>query len=492
MKSISNSTNKLTIYISFIPLLFLVVSLFFIISIFGDDALSGASQIALLTATAVCAAIALIGYKVPWREFEDAIAKNLGGIGNAIIILLLIGALSGIWMLSGIVPLFIYYGIQIINPHIFLVAACILCAIVSLMTGSSWTTIATVGIALMGIGKAHGFNEGWIAGAIISGAYFGDKMSPLSDTTVLASSMTNTPLFTHIRYMMVTTIPSLLISLLIFSIAGFSIDIAGNDDNIGNYIQLLDSKFNLSPFLLIVPLLTAIMILKKMPAVIVLFLSVVLAAIAALIFQTEILTVISGVADSNSFVAQFKGMITGIYGSTQLEMGSENLNELVATSGMGGMLNTIWLIICAMCFGSAMTASGMLSQITAVFTRYMKKRASIVASTVGSGIVLNCTTADQYLAIILSANMYKKVYSDNGYESRLLSRTIEDSVTVTSALIPWNTCGMTQSTILGISTIAYAPYCFFNIISPLMSILIAGLGYKIYPLKEIEKEEEKN
>ncbi len=484
MQSESKNAKLLTKYISFIPLVFLVILLFLTISLFGDDALSGASQIALLLATSVCCAIAMLGYKVPWSKFEEAIAKNIGGVGNAIIILLLIGAISGTWMISGVVPLFIYYGVQIINPHIFLVASCIICAIVSLMTGSSWTTIATVGIALMGIGKAQGFHEGWIAGAIISGAYFGDKMSPLSDTTVLASSMTSTPLFTHIRYMMITTVPSLAISLIIFTIAGFSSSVAGSGGNIGNYIHLLGTKFNLSAFLLIVPIVTAILIIKKVPAVIVLFISIILAGIAAYIFQPSILSEISGLDSMGSFSERFKGLITGIYGSTQIEMGSANLNELVATSGMAGMLNTIWLILCAMCFGSCMTASGMLAQITSVFTRFMKKRASMVASTVGSGIVLNCTTADQYLAIILSSNMYNNVYKEKGYESRLLSRTIEDAVTVTSPLIPWSTCGMTQSTILSIPTLTYAPYCFFNIISPLMSILIAILGYKIFPLKK--------
>ncbi len=480
----SKITNKPAVFISFTPLFFLIITLFFVIYIFGDEALSGASQISLLMATGICCAIAILGYKVPWREFEIEIEKNLGGVGNAIIILLLIGALSGIWMLSGIVPLFIYFGVQIINPHIFLVTCCFICAIVSVMTGSSWTTIATVGIALIGIGKALGFHEAWIAGAIISGAYFGDKMSPLSDTTVLASSMTNTPLFTHIRYMTVTTVPSLIISIIIFTVAGFSSHIAGEEGNIGNYLTLLDTKFNLSPFLLIVPILTVLMIVKKVPAVIVLFLSVVLAGIAALIFQPSILGEVSDLDTPSSFVAHLKGMIIGIYGSTQIETGNTNLNELVATSGMAGMLYTIWLIICAMCFGSSMTASGMLQQITSIFTKHIKKRASLVASTVGSGIVLNCTTADQYLSIILSANMYKKVYEEKGYESRLLSRTIEDGVTVTSPLIPWSTCGMTQATILGISTIAYAPYCFFNIISPIMTILIAVLGYKIYPLKK--------
>ncbi len=478
------TTKKISKSISLIPIVVLVALLFIAISIFGDDALGGASQIALLIATAVCGGIAMIGYKIRWEVFEEALAKNIGGVSGAIIILLLIGAISGIWMVSGIVPLFINYGVQIIHPQFFLVATVVICAIVSVMTGSSWTTIATVGVALMGIGKAHGFEDGWIVGAIISGAYFGDKMSPLSDTTVLASSIAGTPLFTHIRYMVITVVPSILITLVIFGIAGYSSGSGGSAEEIGAYTQMLGEKFNLSVFLLIVPILTVVLIVKKVPAIIVLFISTILAGIAALIFQPDILHEIAGAEGASGFVAQIKGLLIGIYGSTGVNMGSAELSELVATSGMAGMMDTIWLIICAMCFGSFMTASGMLEQITLVFTRFMKKRASMVTSTVTSGVVLNATTADQYLAIILTANMFNKAYEEKGYEPRLLSRTIEDAVTVTSPLIPWSTCGMTQATILGVSTLIYAPYCFFNIISPFMTILVAVLGYKIYQNKD--------
>ncbi|WP_321479960.1 Na+/H+ antiporter NhaC family protein [uncultured Bacteroides sp.] len=463
--------------VSIIPIILLVSLLAATIQVFGSDALSGGSQIVLLATTSVCVLIGMAIYKIAWKDFEIAITNNIAGIATALIILLIIGALSGSWMISGIVPTFIYYGVQIIHPHFFLASTCIICALVSLMTGSSWTTIATIGIALMGIGKAQGFDDGWIAGAIISGAYFGDKISPLSDTTVLASSVTDTPLFTHIRYMMITTVPSLVITLIIFTIAGLSHN-ADNTQRIVEFTASLNNKFNITPWLLVVPLTTAILIARKVPSLITLFLSTTLAGIFALIFQPDLLHEISGIAHKSAESA-FKGLMMTFYGSTNLQTDNVALTELIATRGMAGMLNTVWLIVCAMCFGGAMTASGMLGSITSVFVRFMKNTASVVASTVCSGIFLNLTTADQYISIVLTGNMFNNIYKNKGYESRLLSRTTEDSVTVTSVLIPWNTCGMTQSTILNVPTLIYLPYCFFNIISPLMSILIASIGYKI-------------
>ena len=411
------------------------------------------------------------------KDFELAITNNIAGVSTALIILLIIGALSGAWMVSGVVPTLIYYGIQVIHPHFFLVSTCIICAVVSVMTGSSWTTIATIGIALMGIGKAQGFSEGWIAGAIISGAYFGDKVSPLSDTTILASSVTDTPLFTHIRYLMITTVPSLVITLIIFTIAGLSHE-ATDTGHIAEYTRILSDKFHISWWLMIVPVVTAILIARKVPSIITLFVSTALATVFALIFQPGLLCEIAG-QGAEGIAALFKGGMGMLYGGTQLETGNAEINELISTRGMAGMMNTIWLIICAMCFGGAMTAGGMLGSITSVFVRFTKKRVGMVSSTVASGLFLNLATADQYISIILTGNMFKDIYSANGYESKLLSRTTEDSVTVTSPLIPWNTCGMTQATILSVPTIVYLPYAFFNIISPLMSITIAILGYKI-------------
>lgn len=468
--------------LSLVPILVLVALLFVTIRTFGSDALGGASQVVLLTATAVCSLIAMGYSKIRWKTIELAMINNITGVATALIILLIIGALSGSWMISGVVPTLIYYGVQIIHPSFFLASTCIICAIVSVMTGSSWTTIATIGIALLGIGQAQGFSEGWIAGAIISGAYFGDKISPLSDTTVLAASVTDTPLFKHIKYMLITTVPSMLITLTIFTIAGFAHE-ATATDQIAQYTTALKETFHISFWLLIVPVVTGILIARRVPSIITLFISTALAGIFALIFQPHLLQEISGM-QMQDMQSQFKGLLMTFYGSTQVETGNADLNDLVSTRGMSGMMNTIWLIICAMCFGGAMTASGMLGSITSVFLRFMKRTVGLVASTVASGLFLNICTADQYISIILTGNMFKDIYQKKGYESRLLSRTTEDSVTVTSVLIPWNTCGMTQATILGVATITYLPYCFFNLISPLMSITVAAIGYKIKRINE--------
>ncbi len=467
--------------LSLVPILILVAMLAVTIHLFGSDALAGGSQVCLLTASAICVLIGMGGYKRTWKEFEDAITKNIAGIGTALLILLLIGALSGAWMVCGVVPTLIYYGIQIIDPNFFLVSTCVICAIVSVMTGSSWTTIATIGIALLGIGKALGFEEGWIAGAIVSGAYFGDKVSPLSDTTVLASSTVGTPLFTHIKYLLLTTVPSMLITLIIFTIAGLSFE-SPSSIQIAEFTQALGDKFHISIWLMIVPIVTGVMIAKRVPSIITLFLSAMLAIVFAFIFQPELLLEISGKGEG--VMSLVKGGMNTLFGSTSLDAGNAEINDLISTRGMSGMMDTIWLIICAMCFGGAMTAGGMLASITSVFVRFTKKCVSLVSSTVATGLFMNLTTADQYISIILTGNMFKDIYKKNGYDSRLLGRTVEDSVTVTSPLIPWNSCGMTQSTVLGVSTFVYFPYCFFNYISPLMSIFMAAIGYKIYRLKK--------
>lgn len=459
-------------FVSLLPILFLVGMLFATIHTFGSDALSGGSQVSLLTTTSLCIFIGMAFYHISWKDYEQAITNNIAGVATAIIVLLIIGALSGAWMISGVVPTLIYYGIQIIHPDFFLTSTCVICALVSVMTGSSWTTIATIGIALLGIGKAQGFEEGWIAGAIISGAYFGDKISPLSDTTILASSVTDTPLFSHIRYMMITTVPSLLITLIIFTVMGLTCE-TSSTEQIAEFTTALSAKFNITPWLLAVPVATGILIARKVPAIITLFLSTLLAGVFALVFQPDLLLEISGEEKI------FKGIMTTFYANTNLQTDNGMLTELVATRGMTGMMNTIWLILCAMCFGGAMTAGGMLGSITSFFVRFMKSTTSMVASTVGSGLFLNLATADQYISIILTGKMFSETYRAKGYESRLLSRTTEDAVTVTSPLIPWNTCGMTQATILSVPTMTYLPYCFFNLISPLMSIFIAAIGYKI-------------
>ena len=486
--------TRFRISISIIPITILILLLSVNISIFGSDAILGASQVSLLISAGICVWLAMWLFKIPWGDFEEAMKSNIGDVTTAIIILFLIGGISGTWTMSGIVPTLIYYGIQIINPKIFLVTACTVCAVVSLMTGSSWTTIATIGVALLGIGKAEGFGDGIIAGAIISGAYFGDKISPLSDTTVMASSMTGTPLFTHIRYMMKTTVPSMTITLIIFLILGFTHH-GADSGQITAYAQVLGEKFNISLWLMIVPAVTGIMIAKKMPALIVLALSVMLAAISALIFQPGIISEIgrSVIGEGQTARIFFAGTIRSIYDSVSIHTGNPEIDKLVSTRGMLGMLNTVYLVICAMCFGSCMKASGMLHHLASIILPLTKNRTGLVASTATTGVILNGIVSDQYLSIILTSSIYKDIYKKEGYESRLLSRSIEDSSTVTSPLFPWSSCGMTQATILSIPTITYLPFCFFNLISPLMSIIVAATGYKIHRHKpEIKQAEEES
>lgn len=462
--------------VALLPVLVLVVLVGMAVYLFGSDALNGGSQMALLLATAICLIIAKVTVNMHWSAFEKALHKNIKNISSALLILLVIGALSGTWMVSGIVPLFISYGMKLIRPEIFLLSAALISAIVSVVTGSSWTTVATIGIALMGIGRAQGFDDGWIAGAIISGAYFGDKVSPLSDTTILASSVTGTPLFTHIRYMMITTVPSMIITLIVFAIAGFyNTEISAVD--VAIYDQALNSRFNISPWLLIVPAITIFMIAKRYPPLVTLFTSMLLAALFAFVFQRENLHLIAG---GNTVQDAVKGAMMSCFGETSLDSGNIEINKLISTRGMQGMLYTVWLILCATCFGAAMSAGRLIESITVALTRYINSTTSLVSSTVVTGLLTNLTMGDQYLSLILTGNMFKELYEKRGNESRLLSRSMEDSITVTSVLIPWNSCGMTQSTVLGVATWVYLPYTVFSYISPLMSILIASLGFKIY------------
>ena len=461
-----------------IPLVVLILLLAVVIYLFGSDSLSGGSQIALLIGLAVCVFISMVFYRVPWSVFEQQVSKTMGGVSVTVLILLTVGMLAGSWMVSGVVPTLIYYGVQILMPQFYLVTACVICAMVSLLSGSSWTTIATIGVALLGIAHALGIPEAWAAGAIISGAYFGDKMSPLSDTTILASSTTGVDLFTHIRYMMLTTAPAFVLTLAIFTSVGLWHRADGIPD-VSQYTEGLHATFNISLWTLLVPVLTAVLIWRRVPSLIVLFLSSLMAGIAALVLQPHILMQIAADDALAAPAALAKGLAMTFYGPTTVETGYSELNELVSTGGMAGMLNTIWLIICAMCFGAAMVASGMIESITRVVISWVRSRVGLVSSTVGTGLFLNVTTGDQFISIVLTANMFSDVYAKKGYEPRLLSRTAEDSATVTSVLVPWNTCGLTQSTVLGVPTIAYLPYCFFNILSPIMTILIAAIGWKI-------------
>ena len=470
-------------WVSLIPFVVLLAALSIVIYVFGSDALSGASQVALMFAAGVTVVLAMVLYKIPWKTFEEAILENITSVGTSIVILFLIGAVAGSWMISGVVPTMIYYGMKVIFPEIFLFASCVISAVIAVMTGSSWTTIATIGVALIGIGTAQGYEPGLVAGAIISGAYFGDKVSPLSDTTVLASSSAGTPLFTHIRFMMVTTVPSFVITLIVFLVLSL-VHKDGSAVMSADFSNDLKETFNISPWLFLVPVVTALLIMRKVSAIATLFIASAIAGVAAIIFQPHLIgSIATGMTPDPSaglsFLDGFKGLCITYYGSTAIDTGNEALNSLVSTRGMTGMLNTVFLIIAASTFGGTLIGSGMLQSLTDALVRFVKRRVTMVTATVGTGIFANMITGDQYLSILLTSSLYKKLYQERGYDSKLLSRSVEDSATVVSVLIPWNSCGMTQSTVLKVPTLEYLPFCLFNLISPIMSIFIAAIGFKI-------------
>lgn len=470
---------------SLIPITVLILLLTFNVKFF-EDTLSGANQIALILAASVAGVIAVrLGHK--WKSVREQIVKSISSAMPSILILFLIGSLAGTWMISGVVPMLIFYGLKLLNPTIFLVASVIICALVSLATGSSWSTVATIGIALLGIGTTLGYNEGLVAGAIISGAYFGDKMSPLSDTTNLAPAMAGTDLFTHIRYMILTTGPSIIITLIIFIVIGFfnKIDSASTDVNV--VLEAISGKFNVSLWLLIVPAFLIIIIVKKVPPLPALIAGTLAGALFAVIFQPEVIREIAG--GEGSFVKQsYIAVMKTMFGNVSVVTENSAVNELLSTRGMAGMLNTIWLIISAMVFGGVMDAAGMLYRITQTIMRVVHNAGSLVGATVSTCLFFNITASDQYLAIVVPGRMFAKTYRDMGYKPELLSRTLEDSGTVTSVLIPWNTCGATQSSVLGVPTFSYLPYAYFNLISPLMSIFMAAFNIKIRRLSDNDEE----
>jgi len=478
----AENTRKPTIVEALIPITFLIVLLSLNVTIFGDAALDGSNQMVLILSGAV-AGIVAIRIGVNWRALQKGILHSINSAMSSILILLLIGALAGSWMISGIVPAMIYYGLKLLNPTILLFASCVICAMVSLATGSSWTTIATVGLALIGIGRALGVSEGLIAGSIISGAYFGDKMSPLSDTTNLAPAMAGTDLFTHIRYMTITTVPSLTITLLIFLVIGFSFGSSEKIHDVEPIMTALTDSFNINLLLFIVPVIVIVMIVKRIAAIPALLVGCLLGILCTVIFQSHIFQEISGITDNpwkSGYVASMKALYTDV----NIVTGNAIVDELLSTSGMAGMLGTIWLIISAMIFGGIMDASGMLKRIAEVIISMVNSTGSLVTSTAMSCVFFNITASDQYLAIVVPGKMFEKIYRERGLAPQNLSRTLEDSGTVTSVLIPWNTCGAAQSNVLGVATFTYFPYCFFNIISPFMTIFFAYAGIKIAKLKE--------
>ena len=477
----ASKIKSASFFISILPILILIVLLILNVNIYGEDATYGPNQIALIISAAVSVIIGLsIGFS--WNEIQKGIVNSIKSSLPAILILLLIGALAGTWMVSGIVPTMIYYGLKIINPSIFLVAACVVSAIVALATGSSWSTIATVGLALIGVGEALGFHLPMVAGAIISGAYFGDKMSPLSDTTNLAPAMAGTDLFSHIRYMTLTTFPSIILTLIVFLILGFSIDTNTNFPHVKEIMNTIDSKFYVSPLLLFAPLIVVLLIVKKVSAVPALFIGTLIGSLVAILFQPDIIIHIAG--RSNSYIiASYKASISSMFGETSILEEGNLMKSLLTTRGMEGMMNTIWLIICAMAFGGVMESCGLLKKITKSIVAMAKSSGSLIATTASTCVFFNATASDQYLAIVVPGKMFADTYKERDLAPENLSRTLEDSGTVTSVLFPWNTCGAAQSTILNVATGEYWIYCFFNLISPCMTVIYGFLNIKIKKLK---------
>ena len=470
------NNKELSLGTALLPILVLVALLSYNVWVYGDDALSGSNQFILLIGGAFAAVIGFVK-KISYNRMIQKVAENLQSVTGALLILLFVGALAGTWLISGIIPAMIYYGLQILHPSVFLPACIIICAIISLATGSSWTTSATVGIALIGIGTVLQIPAGMVAGAVISGAYFGDKLSPLSDTTNLAPAMAGGELFTHIRYMTYTTVPSIVITLLVFLILSLTQDTAGDADT-ETLMRAIKEKFTINLWLFLVPATVIALIVKKTPPLVALLVGTLLGGLFALLFQPSILMEISG-SDSLNSAAAYRGIMDAISVSTEITTSNVLLNDLFTSGGMEGMLGTIWLIICAMVFGGIMDAIGALSRISSALLQWAQTSFQLFASTVASCLAINLTASDQYLSIVIPGKMFAKAYDERGLAPENLSRTLEDSGTVTSVLIPWNTCGAYQSGVLGVGVGEYFMYAIFNWLSPFMTLLYAALRIKI-------------
>ena len=475
-KSSVNQNKNISLFDSLTPIVLLVLLLYINVNIYGDSSIDGSNQFILLIGAALAY---LVGFKnnVSAEMIFENVSKNIKSISSPIIILLLVGALSGTWLISGIIPSMIYYGFNIINASFFLPSCVIISAIVALATGSSWSTSATIGIALIGIGKALGFDIGIVAGAVISGAYFGDKMSPLSDTTNLAAAVSGSDLFEHIKYMTITTVPTICVALIFFVIYNL-INLPVENLNNVDYIESINDYFYISPILFIVPLIVIFMIYKKINPIVSLFVGTILAAVFSLIFQSELISNII-IQSSSSDVTSYTIVMDSIIAKTTIETNSVFLDELLTSGGMSGMLNTIWLVICAMIFGGVMEAIGALRSISLALLSIAKSTINLFASTILSCITVNITASDQYLSIVIPGKMFSDSYNDRKLSSLNLSRTIEDSGTVTSVLIPWNTCGAYQASVLNVNVHDYFVYAIFNWLSPITTLIVASLNYKI-------------
>lgn len=480
---------------SLLPVAILVLLLIFSVQLFGDDVAGGPNQVAL-TIAAIIAGLFAWAQGNTWEHLQTSILNNINVAMQAILILLIIGGLIGTWILGGIVPALVVWGLKVLSPEIFLFASCVICCLVSLATGSSWSTAGTVGLALVGIGHTMGIHPGMTAGAIISGAYFGDKMSPLSETTNLAPAMVGTDLFTHIRHMIYTTLPSIILTLLIFFILGFFIDTtAFSDEKIRSVTNLLNDNFDTSLYILIPPVLVIWMVVKKIPAIPALLAGCLMGLLFAALFQEKAVETFLGENSTHSgIMASIKAGIMVMGNGFSIQTGTAEVDSILARGGMSSMLSTIWLVLSAMSFGGIMDGSGMLASIAKAVLKAVKGVGNLISATVGSAVFMNLTASDQYMTLIITGRMYKEAYQEANLQPQMLSRTLEDSGTITSVLVPWNTCGAFMASTLGVSTLVYLPFCFFNLINPFVAIIYGYSGYSVLykpgfePSKTIDDE----
>jgi NhaC family Na+:H+ antiporter len=468
---------------SLVPVFLLIGLLASAVALFGDEASSGPNQIALTLAAGVAA---LFGIRLghAWTTIERGIVHGISLALGAVLILLVVGALIGTWILAGIVPTMIYYGLQLLTPAVFLPSACVICAVVSVVTGSSWTTAGTVGVALIGVATAQGLNPGLAAGAVISGAYFGDKMSPLSDTTNLAPAMAGTDLFTHIRYMLWTTTPSILIALVLFTLVGFSVVAPKDATSVAEIQDALLRQFNIGLHLLLPVVLVVMLVIRRMPAYPAILLGALVGCIFAVLFQRDAVLTFAAAPELPAWAGLIKGTWMALFDGYRLESGNAALDDLLSRGGMASMLGTVWLIVSAMMFGAVMETTGMLERIARAILGLVTGTGSLISATIVTAFSMNVIASDQYIAIVLPGRMFRAEFARRGLDPKNLSRSLEDSGTLTSALIPWNTCGAFMAQTLGVATLTYAPYAFFNLISPLMGMVYGFSGFKIARIDE--------
>lgn len=461
-----------------IPLIALILMLGSSVYLFGEDSSYGGNQIALLCAAAIAALVSFQNGFV-WKDIEQGIVDGISVALGAILIILMVGSLIGTWLLSGIVPAMIYYGLEILSPSWFYAASCIICGIIALAIGSSWTTAATIGVALIGVAMGMGMSVEITAGAIISGAYFGDKMSPLSDTTNLAPAVSGTELFAHIRYMSWTSFPAFILAVILFTVLGYGAHSSADLSNLTAMQSELAAIFNISPIILL-PLLVlfALAVLKK-PALPSIFIGAIVGALWAVIFQSDLIASISAPETGSSVVATFEVVWLALATGVEINASTDDLTSLISGGGMGSMVNTVWLIISAMTFGAVMEVTGLLQKLIEGILKLVKTTGTLILTTILTGFGTNLVTADQYMAIVLPGRMFRKAYEKQGLDPRVLSRSLESSGTVTSALIPWNTCGAYMFSVLGVYPLAYAPYAFFLWLVPLLAIIYGYTNFKI-------------